>query len=171
MCIRDRVTGKTVGGTTLYPVANRLDRETALRLWTERNTWFSNEAGKKGQVKAGQLADQVLLSGDYFSVPEDEIAQLRSALTLLGGAVVHGEGDFAGLAPPLPPAMPDWSPVARFGGYRRSEPQAQALAQACECHAGCAVHGHDHAFALASQAPAADARSFWGVMGCSCWAV
>ena len=46
------VTGKTLGGLTLYPSANRLDRETALRLWTEANTWFSNEEGKKGQIKA-----------------------------------------------------------------------------------------------------------------------
>ena len=51
------VTGRTVGGTTLYPPRNRLDRETALRLWTEANTWFSNEQGKKGAIKAGQLAN------------------------------------------------------------------------------------------------------------------
>jgi predicted amidohydrolase YtcJ len=51
------VTGRTVGGLSLYPVRNRLDRETALRLWTQANTWFSNEQGKKGQIVAGQLAD------------------------------------------------------------------------------------------------------------------
>ena len=28
------VTGKTVGGTRLYPARNCLDRETALRMWT-----------------------------------------------------------------------------------------------------------------------------------------
>ena len=43
------VTGKTVGGLTLYPARNRLDRETALRLWTEANTWFSNEARQEGR--------------------------------------------------------------------------------------------------------------------------
>src|SRR5690606_27488324 len=48
-------TGKTVGGTRLYPQSNLLDRETALRLWTERNTWFSNEEGRKGQIRTGQL--------------------------------------------------------------------------------------------------------------------
>jgi predicted amidohydrolase YtcJ len=32
------VTGRTVGGLSLYPVRNRLDRETALRLWTQANT-------------------------------------------------------------------------------------------------------------------------------------
>jgi predicted amidohydrolase YtcJ len=165
------VTGRTVGGTALYPVANRLDREGALRLWTEANTWFSNETGKKGQIKAGQLADLAVLSGDYFGVAEGEIAQLRSVLTLLGGRVVHGEGDFAPLAPDLPRPMPDWSPVATFGGYHQAPATNAKLADACGCTSGCAVHGHDHAAALGADVPVADARSFWGVFGCGCWAV
>ncbi|MGF7148278.1 hypothetical protein FHS96_001906 [Sphingomonas zeicaulis] len=165
------VTGKTVGGLGLYPVANRLDRETALRLWTEANTWFSNEQGKKGQIKAGQLADLALLSDDFFGVPESEIAQLRSVLTMLGGKIVHGEGDFGPLAPALPKAMPDWSPVATFGGHYRRPETAAKLASACGCQSGCAVHGHDHAAALGAAVPAADVQSFWGTLGCGCWAV
>jgi predicted amidohydrolase YtcJ len=166
------VTGKTVGGMRLYPAANRPDRETALRLWTEANTWFSNEAGKKGQIKAGQLADLAVLSGDYFKTPEDEIAGLTSVLTLLGGEVVHGEGDFSRLAPDLPPPMPDWSPVRTFGGYssRSAKTQTAALTAACGCGSVCNLHGHQHANAWMG-APAADAASFWGVLGCSCWAV
>jgi hypothetical protein len=158
-----------VGGLTLYPPANRVDRETALRLWTERNTWFSNEAGKKGQIITGQLADLALLSADYFAVPESEIAQLRSVLTLLGGTIVHASGDFARLNPALPRPMPDWSPVATFGGYQH--PERQALASACGCRSGCAVHGHDHAAALGAAVPAADVQGFWGSFGCGCWAV
>ncbi|MGB3930154.1 MAG: amidohydrolase family protein, partial [Sphingobium sp.] len=165
------VTSKTVGGLALYPVRNRLDRETALRLWTEKNTWFSSEVGKKGQIKAGQLADLALLSDDYFGVPEDQIAHLRSVLTVLGGKIVYGEGDYAPLAPAAPKAMPDWSPVATFGGYYRQPETAQKLAAACGCHAACSVHGHDHAAALGATAPAADVQSFWGALGCGCWAV
>jgi predicted amidohydrolase YtcJ len=165
------VTSRTVGGTRLYPPGNRLDRETALRLWTEANTWFSNEQGRKGQIKAGQFADLALLSADYFALPEDEIVHLRSVLTLLGGKVVHGEGDYVPLAPALPKPMPDWSPIATFGGYRRA-PEARArLASACRCHSACAVHGHDHAAALGAQVPVADVQSFWGALGCGCWAV
>jgi predicted amidohydrolase YtcJ len=70
------VTGKTVGGMRLYPARNRVDRETALRLWTEANAWFSTEGGKKGAIKVGQLADLAVLSADYMSVPEDEIGGL-----------------------------------------------------------------------------------------------
>ncbi|MGV6873761.1 amidohydrolase [Pseudochelatococcus sp. B33] len=165
------VTSKTVGGLTLYPAASRLDRETALRLWTEANTWFSNEQGKKGQIKAGQLADLAVLSDDYFSVPESDIVHLRSVLTILGGKVVHGDGDYAPLAPELPPPAPDWSPVATFGGYHKT-PEARAkLSLHCGCANDCAVHGHDHAAALAADVPAADVRTFWGAFGCGCWAV
>jgi len=166
------VTGKTVGGTRLYPPANRVDREEALRLWTTANTWFSNEEGKKGQIAVGQLADLAVLSDDYITVAEDEIPHLSSVLTMLGGKVVHGEGDFGKLAPVLPPPMPDWSPVRTFGGYQdRSRGHARALASACGCASSCNVHGHDHAAAYTRDAPTSDARSFWGAMGCGCWAV
>jgi predicted amidohydrolase YtcJ len=165
------VTSRTVGGLALYPTHARLDRETALRLWTEANTWFSGEEGRKGQIKAGQLADLALLSDDYFSVPEREIVHLRSVLTLLGGKVVHGDGDYAPLAPELPAPMPDWSPVATFGGYHGNREARASLARSCGCASACAVHGHDHAAALGTRTPASDARTFWGTFGCSCWAV
>ena len=164
-------TGRTLGGLRLYPPANRLDRETALRLWTESNAWFSAETGKKGQIKAGQLADLAVLSDDYFSVAEDVIQDITSVLTLLGGKPVHGEGPFGELAPPLPPAMPDWSPVRHFGGYQqRADAGLPQQALASTCGTACGIHGHDHARAWVSDVPAADGRGFWGALGCSCWA-
>ena len=111
------VSGRTLGGTALYPQAKRLDRATALRLWTAANTWFSNEEGKKGSIKIGQLADFAVLSDDYMTVPEERIKSIVSLLTVVGGEVVHGDGAYVKLAPALPPPSPDWSPVARYGGY------------------------------------------------------
>jgi len=166
-------TGKTLGGLSLYPQANLLDRETALRLWTEANTWFSNEEGKKGRIAVGQLADLAVLSSDYFTVPGDEIQDITSVLTLLGGKVVHGDGDFGKLAPALPPAMPDWSPVRAYGGYQPRRPggqSAMAPVATCGCANRCGVHGHAHAAAWGTQIPVADQRGFWGALGCSCWA-
>lgn len=170
------VTGKTLGGLALYPTANRLDREEALRLWTEANAWFSTETGKKGQIKVGQLADLAVLSDDYFSVPENSIQDITSVLTLLGGKPVHSDGDFKGLAPRLPPAMPDWSPVKTYGGYQKraeagSRAQRHALTASCGCSHACSIHGHDHATAWAANLPTSDEKSFWGVLGCACWAV
>jgi predicted amidohydrolase YtcJ len=165
------VTGQTLGGLRLYPQRNLLDRETALRMWTEKVGWFSNETGKKGQIVAGQLADFAVLDRDYFTVPEDEIRHITALLTVVGGSAVHGDGDFADLAPPLPKAMPDWSPVNRFGGYQKSL-RAEAVAprslDAC-CANSCGVHGHAHVWAR-SPTPVSDERGFWGAIGCSCWA-
>jgi len=174
------VAGKTVAGLSLYPQRNRLDRETALRMWTEKVSWFSNEEGQKGRIEAGQLADLIVPDRDYFACSEDEIADITSDLTVVGGKVVFGAGDFAALdqASP-PPAMPDWSPVRAFGGYAAwgdpegaGAPGAQRkMAAACDCASHCGLHGHDHARAWSNRAPVADLKSFWGALGCACWAV
>lgn len=111
------VTGKTVGGTQLYPESNRLSRMEALRLYTVGSTWFSNEDNAKGSLVPGQLADLAVLSADYFSIPEEQIKRLESVLTIVGGNVVYGTGEFTRHAPPPLPVSPDWSPVSAYGGY------------------------------------------------------
>lgn len=113
------VTGKTVGGTALYPESNRLARLEALRLYTIGSSWFSSEDGKKGRIAPGQLGDISVLSADYFSVPEVEIKRLESVLTVVGGRIVFAAGDFKELDPPPPPISPHWSPVKTYGGYAR----------------------------------------------------
>jgi hypothetical protein len=172
------VTGKTLGGLRIYPQRNCLDRETALRMWTENVTWFSNEEGRKGRIAVGQLADLIVPDRDYFSCPEDEIAGMASDLTIVGGTPVYGAGDFAPFDTPVPPAMPDWSPVRAFGGYAAwADPQdgrqgvAQRLARSCGCVSACGIHGHDHAAAWSAKLPVSDLKNFWGALGCACWAV
>lgn len=168
-------TGKTLGNLPLYPAENLVDRETALRLYTQANTWFSNEEGIKGQIKPGQYADLAVLSADFFGIPEDEIRQLVSVLTIVGGRIVYGDGEFSALAPPLPPAMPDWSPVNHFDGYFKPVANAAASHQAaqsnCGCASRCAVHGHAHGRAYQNTVAVSDQRGFWGAFGCSCWAI
>lgn len=176
------ISGKTVGGMTLYPQANLLDRETALRMWTENVAWFSNEVGKRGRIEVGHLADMMVPSKDFFSVPEDEIPFLTSDLTVVGGRVVYGAGNFADLDTPPPPAMPDWSPVHKYRGYgawgdpegagkNSLAPLRQQAIASCGCASACGLHGHDHARAWASSAPVSDLQGFFGALGCSCWAV
>jgi hypothetical protein len=159
------VTGKTVGGRALYPQRNRLDRETALDLYTRANTWFSNEEGRKGQIQAGQLADFAVLSHDFFSVPEDDIRSIVSLLTVVDGKIVYADGDFQSLDPGVPPAMPDWSPVnfgSRYWKGEAAHPARRAMpsARACLVHGRAAAPAQDHA----------EPQGFWGALGCACWA-
>jgi hypothetical protein len=161
--------GKTVGGLRLYPERNRLDRTTALRLYTEGSAWFSSEDGKKGRIAVGQYADLAVLTKDYFSVPEDEIGGIESVLTIVDGKPVWGVEEFKDLAPPLPPVSPDWSPVRFYGGYKNAS-AAPRPAPAHSARDACGVHGHAHHLAWGSAVPVSDERSFWGALGCSCWA-
>ena len=115
------LTGKTLGGSKLQGEKNLLDRTEALRLFTAGGAWISSEETKKGTLEAGKLADLVVLSGDYFSMPVDEVRDLESVLTMVGGKVVYAAAPYAQLdAPPLP-SLPDWLPVRHYGGYHKAK--------------------------------------------------
>jgi hypothetical protein len=162
------VSGRTVGGLRLYGADQQMPRATALELWTSGSAWFSSEQHQKGRIKAGQLADLAVLSGDFFSVPEDDIKALESVLTVVGGKVVYGAGDFAPFAPPAIPVLPDWSPVKAYGGHYRPTAARSALPHLCA--GACGVHGHAHGIARKSAIPVSSHTGFWGALGCSCFA-
>jgi len=168
-------TGKTLGGMPLYGEENVLDRETALRLWTQGSAWFSGEQNVKGTLAPGQYADLAILSADLMSVPPEEIRRINAVMTMVGGKVVHGEEDFGNLAPPLPAASPSWAPGGAFGspGMRLASLQP-SVQHTRSCHDGCAsacgIHGHDHRIAWTNPIPVRDLKSFWGALGCSCFA-
>jgi predicted amidohydrolase YtcJ len=67
----------------------QLTREEALRLFTRNNSWFLRMENKIGTIEAGKLADLAVLDRDYFTVPEVQIKQIRSVLTVVDGRVVH----------------------------------------------------------------------------------
>ncbi|MHA7778038.1 amidohydrolase [Roseibium sp. M-1] len=169
-------TGKTLGGMPLYGEENVLSREDALRLWTHGSAWFSGEANVKGTLASGMYADLAVLSSDYLVVQPEELRRINAVLTMVGGRVVYGEGAYADLAPPLPPASPDWSPVGVVpspGERKASLGSRTQFARACHdgCASSCAMHGHDHGIAWNSPIPTKDLKSFWGALGCSCFAV
>jgi len=123
------VTGKTLGGVKAQGDANLLDRTEALRLYSAGGAWMSSEETKKGTLEAGKLADLALLNEDYFSVPVDEIRNLESLLTMVGGKVVYAAGPYSRLDPPPPPALPDWLPVRHYGGYHKQAAASMLAAQ------------------------------------------
>ena len=69
-----------------------LTRQEALRLFTRGNAWFLRMEDRLGSIEPGKLADLVVLSDDYFAVPDEQIKRLRSILTVVGGEIVHDAG-------------------------------------------------------------------------------
>jgi len=113
------VSGKTVGGLQLSAPDNLLTREEALFLYTKGSAWVSKEEAVKGTLEKGMFADFILLSDDYFSVPESKIKDLSAVLTVVGGNVVFGDKEFSKLSPEIDKAIPEWSPINFYGGYQK----------------------------------------------------
>ena len=151
------VSGRSIGGTLLYPEANHLSRMEALRLYTQGSSWFSGEEQKKGSLKPGALADLAVLSIDYFTALEEEIKGIESVLTVVGGKVVYGAEEFSNLVPPLP-VSPDWSPVGVYGGYHKQQGRSGLMSHER------ARTGHRHPLL---RVPVQD--RFWN-LGCDCFA-
>jgi predicted amidohydrolase YtcJ len=159
------ITGKTIGGLRLYPEENRLDRAEALKLYTMGSSWFSTEDGKKGALAPGQLADLAVLSADYFSIPEEEIKQLESVLTIVGGKIVYATAEFSKLAPPALPVSPDWSPVKEYGGYAKASKQSLGASHSAACSHAAGHTKESNSWHL----PVLGEFGLWE-LGCDCFA-
>jgi hypothetical protein len=84
---QERQTGKELAPE------QRLSRWDALKAFTLGGAYFSFDEDRRGSLEPGKLADLAVLSEDLLTVPEDEIPELRSLLTMVGGRVVYRNGE------------------------------------------------------------------------------
>lgn len=84
------VSGRNVAG---YEVNQdqQVTRLEALKIYTLGSAWVSKDEDDFGSLEPGKYADLVVLDEDYLSVPESEIRDLKSVLTLLKGEVVYAD--------------------------------------------------------------------------------
>ena len=88
------VTGRVASGAVMN-AGQQISRMEALRLYTRGSAWHTFDDEVLGSIEVGKLADLVVLSDDYLSVPEDEIRTLSSVLTLIDGRIVHAAAEFS----------------------------------------------------------------------------
>jgi len=69
-----------------------IDPETALALYTQGSAETCFMEGAVGSLEEGKLADLAVLTDDPFTVPADRLKDVRAALTMTGGQIVHREG-------------------------------------------------------------------------------
>lgn len=154
LCLYWLSTGKTIGGTSLYNDCDVISREKAIELYTRGSAWFSNEVNKKGSFVENQLADFAVLSKDFFSIPDEEIKDLYSIMTVVGGKIVHASDEFSAFNPPLPEVSPDWSPIKYFGTYGKNKIIVNHTAHHFMCSAHRDMYPNKHQYSL----------------NCYCWA-
>ncbi|MDR3442454.1 MAG: amidohydrolase [Legionella sp.] len=155
ICLYWLTTGKTVGGQAIYKEDNILSREQALKLYTQGSAWFSNEEDTKGSFLPNQLADFAVLSKDFFQVSDEEIKDIYSLMTVVGGDIVHASDNFSQYNPPLPPVSPSWSPVNYYGTYNGNKLFTSAATRVS--------HQHKHSLTPCHHTP-------WQWGECFCWA-
>ncbi|MFF8617438.1 amidohydrolase [Streptomyces sp. NPDC015350] len=83
----NRVDPESPGNRVFYP-EQRIDLPTALAAYTA-GTAHVNGCDDSGSLRAGNLADLVVLDRDILTAPREEIAQARVERTYVGGTLVH----------------------------------------------------------------------------------
>jgi len=68
---------------------HRQTLEEAIAAYTKDAAYAEFQEDKKGQIKEGMWADMVLLSDDIFSIPKEQICDLRVVMTMVNGRVVY----------------------------------------------------------------------------------
>jgi predicted amidohydrolase YtcJ len=59
---------------------------------TRRNAYFIFQEDNLGSIQPGKLADLVVLDRDYLTVPVDQIKDIKSVMTMVGGRIVYDAG-------------------------------------------------------------------------------
>ncbi len=82
------ISRKTRDGRVLGP-QEKISRQEALRIATNNNAFATWEEKVKGSIEPGKLADFVVLSADFMTIPEDDILKLHPLATYVGGRQVY----------------------------------------------------------------------------------
>ena len=86
-------TGNSSSGEPIL-ADQKITRMEALRVSTRGSAWFALEEDDLGSIEPGKLADLVVLTDDYLTVPDEELRSLKSVLTFIGGEVVYSDSSF-----------------------------------------------------------------------------
>ena len=81
------VSGRNIAGDITQPFT--VSREDALTAHTLTNAYILFREDDLGSLEPGKQADFVVLNRDYMVVPEDEIEELYSVMTVVEGEVVY----------------------------------------------------------------------------------
>lgn len=68
-------------------------RDAILRMMTLNNAKLTGEEASKGSIEVGKLADFVVLSADYMTIPAKQVESLKAVATYIAGRLVYQNAD------------------------------------------------------------------------------
>jgi predicted amidohydrolase YtcJ len=80
---RKTSTGQVVGQEEAISVMD------AIRVYTLNGAYLAKEENTKGSIEPGKLADMIVLDRDVFTVPVDEIKNVKVLTTIVDGHIVY----------------------------------------------------------------------------------
>lgn len=81
------VTGKMVGGMVVNKAT--ITREEALIAYTKSNAYLLFRENDLGSIAPGYFADLAVLDKDFLTVPAEQIKDISSVLTIVGGRITY----------------------------------------------------------------------------------
>ena len=87
--------GRTASGAATRGPEETPSRADALRHYTIGSAWVSFDEDTRGSLEVGKWADLAVLSSDYMTVPVNQIGQIESVLTMVGGRIVYARGPYS----------------------------------------------------------------------------
>ena len=85
---RELPQGGPVGG---WQPQEKISLQDCIRAYTSGSAYAEFSEGKKGELKAGELADFIILSDDLTRIPPQQFTKLTVLRTVVGGRTVYSE--------------------------------------------------------------------------------
>ena len=92
MWLTRKIDGET-WGVPEEAVPDRMTLMLMMTRWGARPLWKENDLGS---IEAGKIADIVILNGDYMAGPDEDLDQLTSIMTFIGGKVSFESDELRG---------------------------------------------------------------------------
>ncbi len=83
---RELSDGGPAGG---WQPQEKISLDDCIRAYTSGSAYAQFEAGKKGELKAGEYADFIILSDDLTKIPPQQYTKITVLLTVVGGRTVY----------------------------------------------------------------------------------
>ena len=80
---------RTTKAGSPFDSAESISIQDALRMQTMGSAYAGFQEKEIGSIETGKLADMAVWDRDYYSIPKDEIKNVKAVLTFMGGKIVY----------------------------------------------------------------------------------